>query len=75
MKATYQVKVFRKDSCNYFTAMQTQDRDLAISKMNRLNREGHTAHIDVIDVELPDHLKDLSEDKIKGLQHIFKRRN
>jgi len=55
--------------------MQTKDKDLAVSKMNRLNKEGHTAHINVIDVELPDHLKDLSKDKIKGLQHIFKRRN
>ena len=75
MKATYQVKVFQEDSCNYFIAMETKDKDLAISKMNRLNSEGHTAHINVIDVELPDHLKHLSEDTIKGLQHIFKRRN
>jgi|DEB0MinimDraft_4_1074332.scaffolds.fasta_scaffold21642_4 hypothetical protein len=75
MKATYQVKVFQEDSCNYFIAMQTKDKDLAVSKMNRLNKEGHTAHINVIDVELPDHLKDLSKDKIKGLQHIFKRRD
>ena len=75
MKATYQVKVFQEDSCNYFIAMQTPSKELAISKMNKLNREGHTAHINVIDVELPDHLKHLSEDRIKGLQHIFKRRN
>ena len=75
MKATYQVKVFQEDSCNYFIAMQTKDKDLAISKMNKLNSEGHTAHINVIDAEVPDHLKHLSEDKIKGLQHIFKRRN
>ena len=61
MKATYQVKVFQEDSCNYFIAIETKDKDLAISKMNRLNREGHTAHINVIDVELPDHLKDLSK--------------
>ena len=74
MKATYQVKVFLKDSCNYFVAMQTPDRELAISKMNKLNKEGHTAHINVIDVELPDHLKHLSEDTIKNLQHIFKPR-
>ena len=42
--------------------------------MNRLNKEGHTAHINVIDVELPDHLKDVPKDKLETLVEIFKPR-
>jgi len=68
----YLVKVYNKVDNSYRVAMETPSLDVAKDKMTRLSNQGHLVKIDLKPNETPDHLKHLSEDAIKGLQHIFK---
>ena len=70
----YLVKVYNKVDNSYRVAMETPDLDKAEDKMNRLSNQGHLVKIDLKPNETPEHLKNVSKDKLETLAEIFKPR-
>ena len=70
----YLVKVYNKVDNSYRIAMETPDLAMAENKMRRLSNQGHLVKIDLKPNETPDHLKNVSKDKLETLAEIFKPR-
>ena len=70
----YLVKVYNKVDNSYRIAMETPDLAMAENKMRRLSNQGHLVKIDLKPNETPEHLKNVSKDKLETLAEIFKPR-
>jgi hypothetical protein len=70
----YLVKVYNKEDNSYRVAMETPSLDVAKDKMTRLSNQGHLVKIDLKPNETPEHLKNVSKDKLDTLVEIFKPR-